>query len=213
MKAKKGIGILVLTALIFCFAGTALCETTEPDYYSIGLKVTGTMGEMIDSEAFLSLFGSMDAFSSERDEMNTHDYDRPLAVYAVRYHPESVLEMLFMSDPENGKVFQSLSPALQDQIRRRFGLKSLASIANGRAGSHYLALCSIATASIWDDSLTGDEEFGYLYIFERGKPILVSFGYHAASGTFVLIPEESRKSPEAIASYLAFPGVEIVPVH
>ena len=212
MNAKKRIGILILSALLFCFAANAFCEAMEPDYYRIGLKVTGTMGEIIDSETFLSLFTSSDTFSKERDELNTHDYDSPVAVYALRCDPDTLLEKLMLSDPDSGEMYNSLSPALQDQIRGRISIQTLVSMTNARAGAEYIALASIATASIRDDSLTGDEAPSYLYVFGKGAPVLVSFGHHNASGMFLLIPEESRKTPEDIASYLALPGVELVPV-
>ncbi len=210
MNFKKRISILLLSALLFCFAENAFCEAKEPDYYRIGLKVTSTMSEIIDSESYLSLFSNPDFFSKERDEMNTHDYDNPVAVYAVRYNQEALMNLLFSSDQEKANELSSFSSALQEQIRKHINIQALASLLNGYAGQNYIVLCSIATASIEDDSINGNEVVNYLYIFEKGTPILVSFSYHVASGMFFHIPEEFRKTPEdCLTSF----GVELVPVN
>ena len=62
---------------------------------------------------------------------------------------------------------------------------------------------------IRNSELTGDETASYLYTFEKGIPILVSFGYHGASGMFVFIPKEAQNL-EGIRA--ALPGLTVEPV-
>ena len=63
---------------------------------------------------------------------------------------------------------------------------------------------------IAESCLTEENNVSYLYLFEKGTPILVTFGYHTATGMFVFIPAESRESAESLKAVLPF--VEITPV-
>ena len=83
---------------------------------------------------------------------------------------------------------------------------------NARAGSAYVALFSMLNAVVRNETLTNEKTRHYLYFFEQGAPILVTFGYHAASGQFLSVPGEYRDSPEKIVEYLGLPGLELVPV-
>ena len=91
VNMKKTISILLLAALLFCAAGNASGEAAKPDYYNAGLEVTALMGEIIDSEAYLSLLVHPETFSKIREETNTHDYGSPVAVYAVKGDREDEL--------------------------------------------------------------------------------------------------------------------------
>ena len=213
MNIKKRICILIPAALLLCTACGAFGEAAEPDYYRIGLKVTALMSEMMDSEAFLSILTRPEYFSEVLGKVNTHDYDRPVAVYSVTMSdPMAFLEWMFRDEEEVRELWDSLSPALQEQLLMRIGIQTLGPLFNSRAGSEYLSLFNVATAVIQDEGLTAQKSCVYLYVFEEGVPILVSFGYRAASGSFFYIPKESRGSLEDIIAYLAVPCVEIVPV-
>jgi len=213
MNVRKKISIFLAAALLLFTASGAFGEAAEPDYCRIGLKVTAMMSEVTDSEAYLSIFGLPERFREVREKVNTHDYDSPVAVYSVTMSdPKAFLEEMFRNEEEGNKLWDSLSPALQDQLLSRIGIQTLCPIVNARAGSEYLSFFNAATVLIQDEGLTAEKSCVYLYLFEEGVPILVSFGYRAASGTFFYIPKESQGSPEDIIAYLAVPCVEIVPV-
>ena len=213
MRVRKMISILLLSALLFCPVCHACSETAEPDDYRIGLEVTALMGEMVGSDAYLSLFSRPETFSKIRERINTHDYDRPAAVYAVSMgDPAAYLEEIFRADPESRETWDSLSPALQNQALARLSLSVLLANTNARAGSAYVALFSMLNAVVRNETLTNEKTRHYLYFFEQGAPILVTFGYHAASGQFLSVPGEYRDSPEKIVEYLGMPGLELVPV-
>ena len=96
MKLRKQICALLFAALLFLSAG-ASGETADPDYYRIGLKVTGLMGEMTDSDAYFSLMSAPDAFRTAREAANTHDYDRPVVLYSISLtDPEAFLEKMLL---------------------------------------------------------------------------------------------------------------------
>ena len=192
MNIKKRICILITAALFLFTACGAFGEAAEPDYYRIGLKVTALMSEMMDSEAFLSILTRPEYFSEVLGKVNTHDYDRPVAVYSVTMSdPMAFLEWMFRDEEEVRELWDSLSPALQEQLLMRIGIQTLGPLFNSRAGSEYLSLFNVATAVIQDEGLTAQKSCVYLYVFEEGVPILVL---------------------EDIIAYLAVPCVEIVPV-
>lgn len=213
MNVRKTISILLISALLFCPVCNACSEAAEPDYYHIGLEVTALMGEMVDSEAYLSLLSQPETFSEILERVNTHDYDRPAAVYSVSLSdPRSYLEELLDDDPDSRETWDSLSPALQDQFLARMSLPALLARSNVRAGAVYMALFSAANAVIRNETLTGEAPCYYLYFFQKGAPILVSFGYHTASGQFLSIPGEYWNSPVDTCTYLGLPGLVLVPV-
>lgn len=213
MRTRNRIYTLFLAALLCCTVCSALGETAAPDYYGIGLEVTRLMGEIVDSEDYLSLFAMPESFSKVRERVNTHDYDRPAAVYAIRLEdPETLVEKLLREEPEALEKYRRLSPALRELILSRLSLPALCARINAAAGAEYMSFFTLANAFIRDDRLTAEETGYYLYFFEKGAPILVSFGYHSASGQFLDIPGEYRDNPAEIQSLLALPGLELDPV-
>ena len=213
MRTGKMISILLAAALLCCAACSACGEAEEPDYYRIGLEVTGLMGEIADNEEYLSLLLGSGAFDEIRERINTHDYDRPAAVYSVRLDiSRPYVEEMLRDDRESFQRWESLPSELQDQLLLRFSLPALLTRSNARAGAAYIAVFNAAQAFIRNESLTGEESPCYLYFFEQGAPILVSFGYHTASGQFLSVPGEYRNSPRDISEYLDLPGLELVPV-
>lgn len=213
MNIRKRICIFLIAALLLFTACGAFGEAAEPDYYRIGLKVTAIMSEITDSEAYLSIFTRPEYFSEVREKVNTHDYDSPVAVYSITMSdPRTFLDEILRNEEEGRELWDSLSPVLQDQLLMRIGIPTLGPIVNARAGTEYLSFFNAATALIRDESLNAEKSCTYLYLFKEGVPILVSFGYGAASGSFFYIPKEAQGSPEDIIAYLAVPCVEIVPV-
>ena len=210
MKLRKQICAFLFAALLLLATG-ACGEAADPDYYRIGLKVTSLISEMTDSDAYFSLMAAPDAFRTAREAANTHDYDRPVAVYSISLtDPEAFLEKMLLEDPDAREAWNSLSPALQDQLMRRITLQTLCASVNDRAGTESIALASLVTPVLTDETLTPEKSRSYLYFFEQGVPVLVSFGYHSASGQFLMIPKESRETPEDIAAFLELPFLELL---
>ena len=77
-------------------------------------------------------------------------------------------------------------------------------------GAAEIAFASAAAAVVRNEALTDESVVYYLYIFEKGTPILVSFGYHGASGSFVFLPKEQCGTLADLQGTL--PELEITPV-
>ena len=158
MNVRKKICIFLAAALLLFTASGAFGEAAEPDYCRIGLKVTAMMSEITDSEAYLSIFGLPERFREVREKVNTHDYDSPVAVYSVTMSdPKAFLEEMFRNEEEGNKLWDSLSPALQDQLLSRIGIQTLGPIVNARAGSEYLSFFNAATVLVRDKGLTAEK--------------------------------------------------------
>ena len=207
----KKLFVLVM-ALILLLVSSAACAE-EPDYYRIGLEATALLDEIVNSDVYLSLTLVMnDRLEAVRDTVNTHDYDAPVAVYEIRL--DDVRGFVENNlDPEGKAQWDSLSDRLQEQALLRVGVQMFLSPLNSRMGSEYIAFASAANAILRKEELTGEKAVYYLYIFEKGTPVLVSFGYHRASAYFVFIPEESRGSLSGIREALEYFEVEPVEIH
>ena len=169
------------------------------------------MSEIAGSETYLSLYGASDTWSDVRETVNTGDYDKPVAVYAVTMdNPETYLRLMIDRDPDSGSQWNSLSENLQEQLLNKVGIATICNLVNAQAGSASISFASVAQAFIKNSGLTEENNVSYLYLFEKGTPILVTFGYHTATGMFVFIPAESRESADSLKAVL--PYLEITPV-
>ena len=207
---KKTICILCALTVLAALCGTASCEQTGPDLYHIGLEVTGLMGEIAGNEAYLSAFGRPETWTEVREAADTGDYDQPTAVYSVRLEDaEGYVREMFAADDETRELWENLPEELTQQLLYRVTPATFCNMANARVGTASISFASAATAVIRNSELTGDETASYLYTFDKGIPILASFGYHGASGMFVFIPKEAQNL-EGIRA--ALPGLTVEPV-
>ena len=211
MKKTWRTVLALLLAMVLLIPAACAEEEAEPDYYTIGLKVTGLMNEIVNSEAYLSLMAIPSTYSETRLLADTDDYDRPVAVWKITN--SDFREFIFrVFGEEKWKQWDNLSENLQNMLLDRMGIPTLFTLYNGRRGTQEVSFASIANAVLQSEELTREEAVYYLYIFEKGIPILVSFGYHGASGMFVFIPEEDRGSAESLRSLIPEIKLELEPV-
>jgi len=117
-----------------------------------------------------------------------------------------------MSESEQEK-FDALSPALQEQLlAKASGITALSNIINGQKGVDILSLTSALQAIVKLPELETEEPVYYLYLFEKGVPVLVTLSWHHATGMFLVLSEQEAESQETIQALLKPLGVEIFPV-
>ena len=209
-KAIKCICVLIIIAMMSAMAGSAFAE---PDYYHIGLEVTDLMSEVVSSEAYLSIIGGSESIEKVRSIVNTGDYDRPIAVYSISLDERMVqvlLQNMLMQDVKINEAYDGLSEKLKELLRSRISPQSVCSIVNGRAGVDYISFASISQIAMRSEALTDEKGASYLYVFEKGSPILVTFGYHAATAMFLFIPKDQQGSLNDIQAALQFLTVKAV---
>ena len=213
MKNCKKI-MALLCAMIFCLSCTyCLAEEETVNYYETGLKVVSVMNEMVQSRDYLEIFMSASAnLDTLETTFNTGDYDKPVAVYSLKQaDPMGWLKMM-MSESEQEK-FDALSPALQEQLlAKASGITALSNIINGQKGVDILSLTSALQAIVKLPELETEEPVYYLYLFEKGVPVLVTLSWHHATGMFLVLSEAEAASQETIQALLQPLGIEISPV-
>ena len=182
--------ILFSLALLFLFSVSACAtpeykESTERELYKIGLELISVMDEMLGSKEYAEIMasGSVDQVV---DSVDTNDYDSPVAVYRITLPKSDKFVKITGSFDEDR--WNSLSPNLQKQIEHRFTFSAIANIINSAYGSTNLAFSSLYTAYEENKSINIKRTTVFLYIFEEGTPIAVTFSKSGGvNGQFVFL--------------------------
>lgn len=186
---KKALAMLLLAAITLSLVGCG----GEPDLYGIGLEVTQIMGEMADSKEYLQLFTTPGEIFSIAANLALQDFDDPKAVYRILppKDEEDMVEALLGDDD----LYEALSRPLKEQARNRCTVQTAVQYINSQAnGPTQLAVTSLLNATVKEEALLLDEPVYYLYVFEDGVAVLVSFVHGAATGNFLLYPDLYTKS-------------------
>lgn len=208
-RIMQKVFVILLAGMVMLTAAGA----ESLDYYSIGLEVTGVLNEMVQSRDYLSLFLQNEEALKLLDTMfNTGDYNAPAAVYRLKQtDPREWMKTLMTEEQQ--EQFAALSPALQDQVYIRLnGMTVMSNRINAMRGTQVLALSASLQALLTKPGLEAEEPVHYLYVFRKGVPVLVSFGWHQASGTFLALEKTETESEEALKACMAFYGIEVSPV-
>ena len=182
----------------------------KPGFYETGLEVAGVLDQMVQSRDFLDLFlNSADHTETLDTVFNTGDYDKPLAVYRLNQTDMKDWIKSMLKDNELDR-FNSISPVLQDQLLARAkGAAYLSNIINARKGVDTLALTTVLQAQLDIPGLEAEPAEYWLFVYEKGVPVLVSLGWHRAVGTFLVLSAEETESLETIQALLNPYGFEI----
>lgn len=199
------IAVLLVGGVGIFFAVRALIQ---PDYYQEGLKVTKLMGEMLHSDDYYALMGLSDRYDSIRSSADTNDYDAPVAVYSFR---KSSTEKFMLAENFQGsrEVWTSLSPELQNQLDKRLSMMAFATIINSRYGMDEFTFSSVYMAVNADSRIQGDGNLGYLYVFEKGTPVMVVFEKGRAIGTLLNINKEFQMTQPVLQELFNEYGIEV----
>lgn len=192
--------IIMLCCVVFLLAGCSLGEdkdsdrssaarrSTDKELYKMGLELISVMDEMLNDETYLELMGSSRYMEDALEKANTRDYDYPVAVYAISMPEITVLlEEVYGFDRE---TWDSMSSNLRTQVENRFSFAMLASQINGLRGTDEIAFSTICTAVDYNKKLNVKEDITFLYIFEEGIPIAVSFSERGSiQGQFLFLED------------------------
>lgn len=181
---------IVIFAFLMALAMTACGKShNEEALFDLGIEVTKTLQEMIYSDEYISLYTAIE-FEDEIEKFQATDYDSPIAVYSVEI--PNAKDVLSKLGSENIDDYDKLSDNLKEQLDHRVSFSSIISSINVQSGTNTMALCSLLTATKYDEDVELDKSIAYLYIFEEGIPIAVTFtesGY--ANGQFLLLNDSN----------------------
>ena len=184
---------IVIFAFLLVLAMTA-CGKSHNSHYEealidLGIEVTKTMQEMVYSDEYISLYTAIE-FEDEIVKFQAMDYDSPIAVYSVEIpNAKDILSKLGI---ENIEEYDKLSDNLKEQLDHKVSFSSIISSINAQSGTNTMALCSLLTATKDDKDVELDKSIAYLYVFEKGIPIAVTFtksGY--ANGQFLILNDSN----------------------
>ena len=210
MKKILSVFLVLMVLLSACAPAVA----GSPDYCAIGLRVAGVLSEMVQSRDYLRLFvrgdDLLDLLSSMFD---TGDYGTPVAVYRLEQQdPRAWMESL-MSEEELSWL-NGLSPALQEQVFTRLsGIALMSTQINAGKGAEVLSVVSALQAMVREPALEEEKSVSFLFVFGKGVPVLVSFGWHQASGMFVALDPADVQSQDSLQAVLSSYGITVIPVN
>jgi len=184
--------LVLLLSLSAC--GTAeKKESTEKELYAYGLEVASVMEEMIQSEEYMSMFfvnnKNMDALL---EGIDTKDYDSPIAVYRISQpDAKQFAQLTGMSD----EFWNALSDNLKEQVMNRVSVSSIFTMINAQYGDIKLAFSASCVAIKKNEKIAVNEATTYLYVFEKGIPIAVTFSETGVmNGQFVFLEDVYKLS-------------------
>ena len=200
--------ILIVAGVGIFFAVRAV---SGPDYYREGLNVTKLMGEMLKSDDYAALVGG-DYFSSsdQRKTLASYDFSSPLRVYSLRVpdRDEFIRHLVSSGTSGNMQYWNQLPASLQAQLKDRYTVASLPSLINSHSGSETLALASLYIAVYRTDRLKGVDELYYLYVFDQGVCVLVTFSNGSATGQLMLAGHASVSSLSDVRDLVGQYGID-----
>ncbi|MBQ7776954.1 MAG: hypothetical protein IJ379_13645 [Lachnospiraceae bacterium] len=185
-------------------SATESSPSTDKSLYQHGMDIVALMDEMLRSEIYLSTMTGSSEIQAKAEEIARGNYSSPKTVYEIT--PPTFNKLLALLEEEIAGMDQ-LSPALQENLNNRSTSAFLTQL-NAMNGTTSLATVSVFTGSKTFVSGMLTENLIYLYTFEEGYPIAVTFtkgegGAVAASGLFLLSDKVSVESIEALEQSLA----------
>ena len=205
---KKGFALLLLLCLMTIFS--CGCAEEAPDYYGIGMDVVKVMDEVLQSRDYLEMYlPNTEVLDMIDSRYNTHDYENPVAVY--RLNQNDAHKWLLSQLPEKDlEKLNALSPSLQDQIWSRIeGLSYFVSMFNSKKGVEVISASSVLFVQLKKPELELEKTEYCLFVFESGVPILVSYGWHFATGQVLALDSSETESAETLQSVLEPWGIEV----
>lgn len=180
MKRKLFTILLVCSLLMTLFAS---CKSNADVFISYGEDVISLMAEMLENEEYASMYGLSDRYNETLDKLRQGDYSEFSSVYELSIPEEELIEKLDINEKDFSKdLYQYLCAS-------SYG--SFASRVNMEANVEAISVSSaFAAQKIFVDQKV-DENKTYLFVFEKGCPIVVSFiteddGAFRVAGQFII---------------------------
>lgn len=207
---KKQIYILLLTAIVCLFTGCGNAKQEDSEIQSSNLltkgdEIVSLMNEMVRSESYQAAVVSGDSLQSEIDKIADGDYTASSAVYEISI-PDATYDNI-MSISMDGDKKDDMSDELYAYLEQRM-LSSIACQINGAyVGASYLAVSSVFSASKTFVNSDMESDTIYLYIFENGYPVMISFvrgddGAVSATGYFIMYSDLAGATQEDVENMI-----------
>ncbi len=160
-------------------------QYADTELYKMGLDLISIMNEMIQSKEYADILNA-NGLESVVETVDTNDYDSPIAVYNVSL-PETT-QLLKLISNYNTDSWDNLSENLKNQIKNKTSFSTVTANINAQKGAENVAFSSMYTAFVKSEVLNIKESTVFLYVFEEGVPIAITFSeYGNIQGQFVFL--------------------------
>lgn len=197
--SKKKI-IFFLMTMSLSVGMMAACSKESPKQpedilYENGLKMIGTMTEMVHSEYYQYFSTPSEEMQDMIGKIADGDYSQPKAVYEIAYTQEMIEEFL-AQEVGADELYKDIPENLKKDLCQRV-FTSMATMITARGGG----ATSLAVAAIFRpiDSFVCEglsSNRMYVYCFEQGYPVMATFilgqdNSVQESASFIIIEEAS----------------------
>ncbi len=186
------VGILLCISVCLTLVG---CGKTAD--VQLGLQMTSQMDELVKSDDYWELLGAPPSENGARKNFIANDYDTPIKVYSISVpDPYTIFSKM---DRYDEAVWNAVSDNIKEQILNRCTIQTVFNDINFRNASHdELIVITSYIVNKQFNNCSLKEDITYLYIFETGKPIAVTFTEENntvyAVANFLLVPQSSTLS-------------------
>lgn len=202
---KKCVKLILFLIICYLFTGCKKGDSGDKEIISTSLidagdKVVSTMSNMVSNEDYKKLMSVPEDMESAVSLIESGDYKSPLNIYELHI-PESRIETIASMSSEVS--LSDMNDGLRDNVTDKI-YAALANQINGRYyGAMYMAAASMYTCNQLFVNSELQENKVYLYTFEKGCPIMISFikgddGATMAVGSFLMY-KELDNTDEAVA--------------
>lgn len=182
--------IAVLLSVIIIFSAFYYLPTSKKQLRKIGLDTIEELEYLVESdeaaELMSQIYGAI-GVTEMRDRVDANDYDDPIAIYSLE--APSFEETLELSEDFDKSVWEDLPQKIKDSFEERYKSNNIALTLNGQVeGPEAIVFSSVYFANKQYKYLNIKEKITYLYVFEKGTPVIVFFnpsGYVTAYFLFV----------------------------
>jgi hypothetical protein len=188
----------------------ASCNENSRSLTEYGEDVISLMTEMLESEEYKSMYDLPSEYDDEINMLREGNYSESIAVYEILVPEDELLDVVLDIDKED------LSKELYEYLCSS-AYSSFATLINRISGSNSMVLSSAFTASKNYVSKDIDENKIYLFVFENGYPIAVTFvangeGAVHAVGHFIINDEFITEDENSIKESCEKMGIDNVTV-
>ena len=160
--------LLCMVCAVVLMLGLAGCGKTEASAYDRGLETVGLLAEAMGSQAYLDMMSANASLREIIKQAAKGDYSAPKAAFALSFPDEGMY--LFSGVLEPAEVPDTLT----DLVNHRL-ISAIIPQINAIGGAEILAASTVCTVSKTFVSTAIQEDMIYLYLFETGCPVAVTF--------------------------------------
>ena len=179
MKIKIFAVLLACVLLMTLFTS---CNVGSKSLTLCGEDVISLMSEMIENDYYISLYSSPNTYKEQINSLRQGDYSKSSAVYEIKVSENELMGGTVNKEEMSDELYQHLCS---------MAYTSFATRVNQASGIEAIAVASIFTAQKIYANNEADANTIYLFVFEKGRPIAVTFvtnndGALRAVGHFIM---------------------------